>query len=91
MKKLLIIMMVIAGSLVATSAKSQVHVSLNFERDYPGYTYYNYPRWNGHYRDEVYYRHYHTRFEREHRAYIRDRRFDHDRWSREHQRRDRRH
>jgi hypothetical protein len=83
MKKLLIVMMVIAGSLVATSAKSQVHVSVNFERDYPGYTYYTYPAWQGHYRDRVYYEHYHRSFERRNRPYLRGRQFDHDRFERE--------
>jgi len=89
MKKLLIVMMIIAGSLVATSAKSQVHVSVNFERDYPGYTYYTYPAWHGHYRDRDYYEHYHRRFERRHRGYFRGREFDHDRFERENHWRDR--
>ena len=84
MKKLLILMMIVAGSFIATSASAQVHVQVNFERDYPGYTYYSYPKWHGHYRDEVYYRHYHARFEREHRPYFHGREFDHDRWDREH-------
>jgi len=70
--KLFILALVIAGSLTANSAYSQVHVNVNlgFERDYPGYTYYTYPAWHGHYRDRVYYQHYHPVFERDHRAYF---------------------
>jgi len=75
--------MIIAGSMAVQSASAQVHVSVNFERSYPGYTYYTYPKWHGHYRDRVYYEHYHHRFEREHRAYFRGRQFDHDRYERE--------
>ena len=83
--KLFILALVIAGSLTANSAYSQVHVNVNlgFERDYPGYTYYTYPAWHGHYRDRVYYQHYHPVFERDHRAYFAGRRFDHDRYERE--------
>lgn len=81
--KLFALAMIVAGSLAVQSASAQVHVSVNFERDYPGYTYYSYPAWHGHYRDRAYYAHYHARFEREHRAYFRNRRFDHDRFERE--------
>ena len=88
MKKLLILAMIIGGSLVANSAYSQIHIEAQFgptERDYPGYTYYTYPAWRGHYRDQVYYRHYRPVFYREHRQYFRGRRqFDHGRWDREH-------
>ena len=84
MKKLIILTMIVAGSLVASSAYSQVRIDAQIgvtERDYPGYTYYTYPAWRGHYRDHVYYEHYHSRFYREHKRYFRDRRnFDHDRW-----------
>lgn len=83
MKKLLILAMIVIGSLAANSAFSQVHVAVNFETSYPGSTYYEYPAWHGHLRDRVYYDHYHARFEREHRAYFRDRHFDHDRFERE--------
>jgi hypothetical protein len=85
MKKLFILALIIAGSFVANSAYSQVHVNvgIGFERDYPGYTYYTYPSWHGHYRDKYYYAHYHARFEREHRAYFKGRSFDHDRYERE--------
>jgi hypothetical protein len=86
MKKLLILMMIVGASLVGNSAYSQVHVSVNFETDYPGYSYYTYPKWNGHYQDRAYYEHYHARFEREHRAYFHGRAFDHDRYDREHRR-----
>ena len=83
--KLFVLALVIAGSLLANSAYSQVHVNVNlgFERDYPGYTYYTYPAWHGHYRDRVYYEHYHPVFEREHRPYFAGRRFDHERYERE--------
>ena len=84
MKKLFVLLLIIAGSLVANSAYSQVHVNVNFyEKHYPGYTYYTYPAWHGHYRDQAYYSHYHTTFEREHRTYFTGRRFDHDRFERE--------
>ncbi len=39
--------------LLANSAYSQVHVAVNFETDYPGYSYYAYPKWNGHYQDRA--------------------------------------
>jgi hypothetical protein len=83
--KLFVLSMVIAGSLAVNSAYSQVHVNVNlgYERDYPGYTYYTYPAWHGHYHDRVYYAHYHGAFEREHRNYFAGRRFDHDRFERE--------
>ncbi len=83
-KGLVIVSLVIGGMLVGNSAYSQVHVNVGlYERSYPGYTYYTYPSWHGHYRDRAYYSHYHARFEREHRAYFANRRFDHDRYERE--------
>ena len=49
-----------------------------YENEFPGYAYYNYPVWNGHFRDRIYYEHYRPVFMREHRF---DRRFDHrGRW-----------
>lgn len=87
MKKLVILTMIVAGSLVASSAYSQVHIEAQIgERDYPGYTYYTYPAWHGHYRDRVYYEHYHSRFYREHKRYFHGKEFDHDRWERSHKR-----
>jgi len=89
MKKLFILLLVIAGSLAANSAYSQVHVNVGigtpvvYEREYPGYTYYTYPAWRGHYRDHYYYAHYRPVFEREHRVYFHGRRFDHERYERE--------
>jgi hypothetical protein len=53
------------------------------ETDYPGYAYYDYPAWYGHYRDRVYFSHYRPFFERDHRAYFSGGRFDHGRWGRE--------
>ncbi|MBN9379396.1 MAG: hypothetical protein J0H74_01440 [Chitinophagaceae bacterium] len=66
-----------------------------YENEFPGYAYYNYPVWNGHYRDRVYYEHYRPYFNRdyrdcfdngrfsrerfERRRYDRDRDYDHDR------------
>ena len=88
-KILVILSIIIAGSFATTSAYSQVHVNVGigtpviYERDYPGYTYYTYPAWHGHYRDRYYYAHYRPAFEREHRAYFAGRRFDHDRFERE--------
>ena len=83
MKKLFVLCLIIAGSFAVNSASAQVHVSVNFENTYPGYTYYTYPAWHGHYRDQVYYSHYQPRFERSHRAYFKGRNFDHDRYERE--------
>jgi len=49
-----------------------------YENEFPGYAYYGYPAWNGHFRDRVYYEHYRPVFMRDHRF---DRRFDHrGRW-----------
>lgn len=93
MKKLLILTMIIAGSLVASSAYSQVRIEAQFgvtERDFPGYTYYTYPAWQGHYRDRVYYEHYRPVFYRENRRYFRHRAFDHARWERDRRRWDNR-
>lgn len=50
------------------------------EAEFPGYAYYNYPVWNGHYRDRVYFAHYRPFFERDHRAYFNGGRFDHGRF-----------
>jgi len=84
MKKLFILSMIVAGSLMANSAYSQVRIEAQFgvtERDYPGYSYYTYPSWRGHYRDRAYYDHYRSRFYRQHRHYFRGRSFfDRDRW-----------
>jgi hypothetical protein len=54
------------------------------ETEYPGYVYYNYPAWNGHYRDRYYFAHYRPFFERDHRAYFAGNRFDHARWGHDH-------
>lgn len=37
--------------------------------EYPGYEYYNYPAWYGHFRDRVYYEHYRPFFMRSHPYY----------------------
>ncbi len=50
------------------------------ETEFPGYAYYNYPAYYGHYRDRVYFQHYRSGFERDHRAYFAGNRFDHSRW-----------
>ena len=52
------------------------------EADFPGYAYYDYPAWNGHYRDRFYFEHYRPYFERDHRAYFNHGHFDHDRFNR---------
>ena len=53
------------------------------EANFPGFTYYDYPAWNGHFRDFVYYQHYRPFFARDHRAYFYGGRFDHARFERE--------
>ena len=50
------------------------------EADFPGYAYYDYPAWNGHYHDRFYFEHYRPFFYRDHAAYFNHGRFDHDRW-----------
>ncbi|HEX9509697.1 MAG TPA: hypothetical protein VF939_04410 [Puia sp.] len=92
-KKLFILSLVIAGSLAANSAYSQVRVEAHigvgvpapviYENDYPGYTYYTYPAWQGHYHDRFYYDHYRPVFERQHRVYFNGRHFDHERFEHE--------
>ncbi len=52
------------------------------ETDFPGYAYYDYPAWNGHYRDRFYFAHYRPFFERDHRAYFDHGHFDHERFNR---------
>ena len=37
--------------------------------DFPGYAYYDYPAWNGHFRDRVYFEHYRPFFLRSHPVY----------------------
>lgn len=92
-QRMFIIAMIVAGSLVAGTANAQVRVHATIsESTYPGYTYYEYPKWHGHYRDHVYYEHYHDRFYREHKHYFADRRhFDHGRFERESHWRDHHH
>ena len=50
------------------------------EAEYPGYAYYDYPAWAGHYRDRVYFEHYRPFFYRDHAAYFYHGGFDHGRW-----------
>ena len=131
MKKLFILTTIIAGTLFASSAYSQVYVSAHiglglpirrvyvapppppvvyqeqypaapvyqdeygqdgyapapvnvvYENEFPGYAYYNYPVWNGHFRDRVYYEHYRPYFERDNRGYFDRGRFDRGRFERE--------
>jgi len=91
-KKLFVLLLIAVGSLCVNSAYSQVHVNVGvgvpapvvvYESDFPGYVYYTYPAWHGHYRDRIYYEHYRPIFYREHRAYFRGRAFDHERFERE--------
>jgi len=51
------------------------------EAEFPGYAYYSYPAWNGHYRDRFYFEHYRPFFERDHRAYFYGGHFDHTRFA----------
>lgn len=53
------------------------------EADFPGYAYYDYPAWCGHYRDRVYFEHYRPFFYRDHAAYFYHGGFDHARWEHE--------
>lgn len=57
--------------------------AVGYENEFPGYAYYSYPAWNGHYRDRFYYAHYRPYFEREHYAYFNHGRFDHARFEHE--------
>ena len=50
------------------------------EADFPGYAYYDYPAWNGHFRDRVYFEHYRPFFYRDHAAYFNHGAFDHAHW-----------
>src|ERR1700729_3131950 len=50
------------------------------EADFPGYAYYDYPAWNGHYRDYYYYAHYRPFFERRYAGYFAGGRFDYGRF-----------
>lgn len=50
------------------------------EADFPGYAYYDYPAWSGHYRDRVYFEHYRPFFYRDHAAYFYHGGFNHARW-----------
>jgi hypothetical protein len=85
-KKLFVLALIVAASLAVHTASAQVHVAVGInETAYPGYTYYSYPAWHGHLRDQAYYDHYHDRFYREHRSYFVGGRgrFDHDRYEKE--------
>lgn len=50
-----------------------------YQETYPDAVYYNYPAWQGHYRDRCYYEHYRPIYERERRCHERDWDEDHDR------------
>lgn len=62
---------------------SQAPTTVVYETEFPGYAYYNYPVWNGHYRDRVYYEHYRPYFNRDNRGYFNRGRFDRERFVRE--------
>ena len=47
-----------------------------YEAQFPGYLYYNFPAWNGHYRDYWYYAHYRPFFERQYAGFFIGGRFD---------------
>jgi len=47
-----------------------------YEDEFPGYAYYDFPAWNGHYRDYWYYNHYRPFFERRYAGYFNGGRFD---------------
>ena len=54
-----------------------------YEDEFPGYAYYDYPAWNGHYRDYCYYAHYRPFFERRYTGYFNGGRFDRGRFQRD--------
>jgi hypothetical protein len=54
-----------------------------YENEFPGYAYYNYPVWNGHFRDRVYYEHYRPYFQRENAGYFNHGSFERDRFEHE--------
>src|ERR1700722_19375597 len=51
-----------------------------YEDEFPGYAYYDYPAWNGHYQDYYYYAHYRPFFERRYAGYFNGGRFDYGRF-----------
>jgi hypothetical protein len=61
----------------------QAPTTVVYENEFPGYAYYNYPVWNGHYRDRVYYTHYRPYFQRDYRGYFNRGRFDRERFEHE--------
>jgi len=65
---------------------NQAPTTVVYENEFPGYVYYNYPVWNGHYRDRVYYEHYRPYFNRDNRGYFSRGRFDRGRFERDHYR-----
>ena len=55
---------------VPAPAYAPAQVAINYD-EFPGYAYYNYPSWYGHFRDRVYYEHYRPFFMREHPGFYR--------------------
>ena len=51
-----------------------------YEDEFPGYAYYDFPAWDGHYRDYWYYAHYRPFFERRYAGYFNGGRFDRGRF-----------
>ena len=51
-----------------------------YEDEFPGYAYYDFPAWNGHYRDYWYYAHYRPFFEQRYAGYFNGGRFDRGRF-----------
>jgi len=72
------------GSAYDQDGYGQGSTTVVYENEFPGYAYYSYPSWNGHYRDRYYYAHYRPYFERDNRAYFNGGRFQRDRYVREH-------
>jgi hypothetical protein len=54
------------------------------EAEFPGYAYYDYPAWDGHYRDRIYFEHYRPVFYRDHAAYFYHGGFNHAGWAHDH-------
>jgi hypothetical protein len=59
----------VAPAPVVVAAPAPVVIDPVICADFPGYAYYNYPAWNGHFRDRVYFEHYRPFFVHAHPAF----------------------
>ena len=74
---------VYAAPVVYTAPAPVVYDDAYYATQFPGYAYYNYPAWNGHFRDRLYYEHYRPYFERQNVGYFNHGRFENERFERE--------